>query len=84
MKTTMHKMKHGQWKVAIDGLVVGVVERSSRIVPHPTKKAVRVTTWVALRRMGTSTRRRVGPHVATRRAALRILERVAIAVGETP
>lgn len=81
MKTTMQKMKHGRWKVAIDGLVVGVVERSSQSVRHPSGKMVRVGTWVALRQMGTSTRRRVGAHVATRRDAIRILERVSVTSG---
>lgn len=82
MVTTMHKAKHGTWKVAMDGLVVGVVERSSQAVRHPSGKMVRVPTWVALRRMGTKTRRRVGPHVATRREAVRILEGVSVASGE--
>lgn len=82
MKTTMHKMKHGQWKVAMDGVVVGVVERSSRSVRHPSGKMVRVGTWVALRRMGTKTRRRVGAHVATRRDAVRILERLSATAGD--
>lgn len=84
MTTVMRKMKHGKWKVAIDGLVVGVVERSSRSVRHPSGKMVRVGTWVALRHTGTKTRRRVGAHVATRREAVRILERVSVAAGVTP
>ena len=84
MKTTMHKMQHGEWKVAVGGFVVGVVERSSRAVRHPTGKMVRVGTWVALRRMGTSARRRVGGHASTRREAVYLLVQASVSTGEAP
>lgn len=81
MTTTMRKVKHGKWTVAIDGFVVGVVERSSRVGTGKDGKKKFVGVWVAFRRMGTKTRRRVGSHVATRRDAVRILERVSTVGG---
>lgn len=73
MKTTMHRQRHGRWTVTVDGFVVGVVERSSKVVRFPKKGMARTSTWVAFRRTGMPNRRRVGGHVATRREAVTLL-----------